>query len=476
MTVAVRQASRESVGTIRRGRASEAGARILLEEPVVTDLARDDAADGIELSVVMPCLNEAETVAICVRKAMSFLLLHGVEGEVLVADNGSSDGSQALAEAAGARVIDVAERGYGSALIGGIEAARGKYVIMSDADDSYDLTALMPFLERLRAGADLVMGNRFRGGIAAGAMPPLHRYFGNPILSFVGRLFFSSKIRDFHCGLRGFSRDQLLRLGLQASGMEFASEVVVKATLAGYRVDEVPTTLSPDGRSRPPHLRSWRDGWRHLRFLLLFSPRWLFLYPGVAMVALGAAVGAAILPGPLFIGGVRLDINTLALACALIVIGLQAVLFAFFTSIYASSEGFLPESASVARFLDGWTLERGLLIGTTLGVGGVGGLISAFVTWSLGTHGPLPYDTVLRVVMPSVTALIASSQIILGGFFVSILSIRRSRHALGQEPTGQGDMTDDLHMPNLARSVLIGSDQNLALSVKVSAEAGKVGH
>jgi hypothetical protein len=403
---------------------------------VVTDLTQDGGtADSVELTILMPCLNEAETVAICVSKALSFLLLHGVEGEVLVADNGSSDGSQALAEAAGARVVDVAEPGYGSALIGGIEAAHGRYVIMGDADDSYDLASLMPFLERLRAGAELVMGNRFRGGIAPGAMPPLHRYFGNPFLSLVGRVFFGTKIGDFHCGLRGFARDRLLELGLQTSGMEFASEVVVKATLAGYRVEEVPTTLAPDGRSRAPHLRSWRDGWRHLRFLLLFSPRWLFLYPGLAMVALGVAVGTAILPGPLSIDGVKLDIDTLALSCALIIIGLQAVLFAIFTSIYASNEGFLPPSTSVTRFLAGWTLERGLIIGTLLGLAGLGGVIAAFVTWSMGSNGPLPYDIVLRVVMPSMTALITSCQIILGGFFVSILSIRRSDHALGQGTT-----------------------------------------
>ena len=215
----------------------------------------------MELSIVMPCLNEAETITTCVEKAVSFLESHGVDGEVVVADNGSSDGSQSLAETAGARVVEVSQRGYGSALMGGILAARGRYVIMGDADDSYDFTNLMPFLERLRAGVDIVMGNRFRGGIAPGAMPPLHRYLGNPVLSFVGRLFFRSAIGDFHCGLRGFNRGSALGLGLQATGMEFASEMVVKATLAGQRIEEVPTTLSVDGRSRPPHLRSWRDGW-----------------------------------------------------------------------------------------------------------------------------------------------------------------------------------------------------------------------
>src|SRR5215472_13985478 len=260
----------------------------------------------------MPCLNEAETVATCVRKAIGFLAESGISGEVLVADNGSTDGSQRLAADAGARVVPISDKGYGNALMGGIAAARGKYVIMGDADDSYDFTNLMPFVNELRKGADLVMGNRFQGGIAPGAMPPLHKYLGNPVLSFTGRLFFRSSIGDFHCGLRGFNRDSVRALGLQASGMEFASELVVKATLAGQRIEEVPTTLSPDGRSRPPHLRSWRDGWRHLRFLLLFSPRWLFLIPGLLLLALGLALSVAVEPAPLEIGRVSLDVGSLA--------------------------------------------------------------------------------------------------------------------------------------------------------------------
>jgi hypothetical protein len=388
----------------------------------------DDAAPptGVEVSVVMPCLNEAETVAICVQKAISFLLLHGIDGEVIVADNGSSDGSPALAEAAGARVIEVSERGYGNALMGGIAVARGRYIIVGDADDSYDFAALMPFVERLRAGAELVMGNRFLGGIAPGAMPPLHRYVGNPVLSFIGRLFFRSKIGDFHCGLRGFTADCVLQLGLQATGMEFASEMVVKATLAGHRIEEVPTILSPDGRSRRPHLRSFRDGWRHLRFLLLFSPRWLFFYPGLAMFLIGLVTGAAIIPGPLAIGSVKLDVDTLAGASALVIIGVQAVLFALFTSVYASNEGFLPPSLSVGRVLRFWTLERGLILGTLLGLAGIAGGIASVVLWSGYTFGELPYETVLRVVLPSATALVTSCQLLLGTFFLSILGIRHS--------------------------------------------------
>ncbi len=384
----------------------------------------------MELSVVMPCLNEAETVATCVRKAVSFLESSGVDGEVIIADNGSTDGSQLLAEAAGARVVDVDQRGYGSALMGGILAARGRYIVMGDADDSYDFTDLMPFLERLRAGADLVMGNRFSGGIAPKAMPPLHRYLGNPVLSFIGRLFFSSKIGDFHCGLRGFNRESVLKLGLQATGMEFASEIVVKATLAHQRIEEVPTTLSQDGRSRPPHLRSWRDGWRHLRFLLLFSPRWLFFYPGLAMLFVGLVVGAAIIPGPLSIAGVKLDVDTLAGTSALVIIGLQAILFAIFTSVYASNEGFLPPSPAVRRLLRTWTLERGITVGALLGTAGVVGVIVSVVNWSGASFGHLPYDSALRVVLPSATALIVSCQLVFGTFFLSILDIRRSRQSL----------------------------------------------
>lgn len=380
-----------------------------------------DPGSAVELTILLPCLNEAETVSLCVQKAVSFLLLHNVAGEVLVADNGSTDGSAALAEAAGARVIHVPERGYGSALMAGIKAARGRFVIMGDADDSYDLTALMPFLLRLREGADLVMGNRFRGGIAPGAMPRLHRYLGNPVLSFVGRLFFRCKIRDFHCGLRGFNRARIMQAGLQATGMEFASEMVVRATLSGYRVEEVPTTLSPDGRTRPPHLRSWRDGWRHLRFLLLFSPRWLFFYPGLAMMLIGAICGVAELAGPIQLGVVRLDLATLAGACALVVIGFQAVLFAIFTTVYAANEGFLPPSNTVSRLLKSWTLERGLAAAAALGLAGLGGGITALLIWTDNSH-----FNILRIILPSLTALMVSCQLVFSGFFISILGVSHS--------------------------------------------------
>jgi len=381
----------------------------------------------VELTVVMPCLNEAETVATCVRKAIECMERHGIDGEVVVADNGSTDGSQQLARDAGARVVHVAEKGYGNALMGGIRAARGKYVIMGDADDSYDFTALMPFVEQLRDGADLVMGNRFRGGIKPGAMPPLHRYLGNPVLSFIGRLFFGSKVGDFHCGLRGFRRDSILRIGLQTGGMEFASEMVVKATLHGLDVREVPTTLSPDGRSRPPHLRSWRDGWRHLRFLLLYSPRWLFLIPGLVMMAIGLVAGVLLTKGPVVIGALAFDVDTLVGASAMVVIGFQAVLFALFTKVYAAEEGFLPEDRRVRRLIEVISLEKGLVAGGLLALAGLGGLVASLVHWKVNNFGELNPREALRIVVPSATALIMSFQTIFAALFISILGIRRTK-------------------------------------------------
>jgi Glycosyl transferase family 2 len=382
----------------------------------------------VELTVVMPCLNEAETVATCVRKAVKFIADSGISGEVVVADNGSTDGSQQLAEDAGARVVQIADKGYGNALMGGILAARGEYVIMGDADDSYDFTNLMPFIEELRGGADLVMGNRFKGGIDPGAMPPLHKYLGNPVLSFVGRLFFRSKIGDFHCGLRGFRRDSAIKLGLQATGMEFASEMVVKATLARQRITEVPTTLKKDGRSRPPHLRSWRDGWRHLRFLLLFSPRWLFFLPGLVVGTAGLVIGAVVAAGPVTIGDVTFDVDTLVAASAMVVIGFQAVLFWLFTQVYAGAEGFLPHEPKVQRLLEKLSLERGLLIGVAIGVAGLVGLIFSLTYWHANKFGQLNYEHALRLMVPSATALILSCQLILGTFFLSILGIKQTRH------------------------------------------------
>ena len=394
----------------------------------------------MELTVVMPCLNEAETVATCVTKAVRCMAENGIDGEVVVADNGSTDGSQQLATDAGARVVPVAEKGYGNALMGGIIAARGEYVIMGDADDSYDFTSLMPFLEELRKGADLVMGNRFKGGIEPGAMPPLHKYLGNPVLSFVGRLFFPSEIGDFHCGLRGFRRQSALDLNLQATGMEFASEMVVKATLWKQRVKEVPTTLKKDGRSRPPHLRSWRDGWRHLRFLLLFAPRWLFFLPGFVLLILGLVIGAAVAVGPITIGSVTFDVDTLVAAGAMVVIGFQLMLFWLFTQVYAGSEGFLPEERRVQKVLGKLSLERGLLTGAAVGLAGLIGLIFSLTYWQSHSFGHLNYEHALRLMVPSVTALVLSCQLIFGGFFLSILGIKQTRRTpIGAQTTIKSD-------------------------------------
>ncbi len=373
----------------------------------------------------MPCLNEAETVATCVRKALGFLERHQVAGEVIVADNGSTDGSAELAAAAGARVVRVSDRGYGSALHAGISAARGRFVIMGDADDSYDFSRLEAFLAALRDGADLVMGNRFRGGIQPGAMPPLHRFLGNPVLSALGRLFFHSGIGDFHCGLRGFSRAAFDRMDLQTTGMEFASEMVLKAALMKLRVVEVPTMLAVAGRTRPPHLRTWRDGWRHLRFMLLYSPRWLFLYPGLAMILAGCALGGWLLPGPRRVGQVTLDVHTLLYAALAVLIGAQAAWFAVLARVYAATAGLLPREVRLERVFRWITLEVGLVAGALLVIGGLLGSVCAVWQWREVHFGPLQPSHVLRTIIPSMLALTLGAQILLGSFFLSLLGLRR---------------------------------------------------
>ncbi|HEY0663115.1 MAG TPA: glycosyltransferase family 2 protein, partial [Thiobacillaceae bacterium] len=296
----------------------------------------------MELTILMPCLNEVRTVAACVREAQGYLERSGLTGEVLVADNGSTDGSQQAAREAGARVVDVPRRGYGAALQAGVEAARGRWVVMGDSDCSYDFSRLDPFLEKLRANADLVMGNRFQGGIEPGAMPFLHRYLGNPVLSFIGRLFFRTSIGDFHCGLRAFSRDAILRLGLVNPGMEFASEMVAKAALAGLTIQEVPTTLRPDGRDRPPHLRTWRDGWRHLKFLMLFCPRWLFLYPGAALL-LGGLLGLALLQQPWSPNAQPLRVHSMLYMAGAMMLGMQLLQLAVLTKWVGVLSGIVPQ-------------------------------------------------------------------------------------------------------------------------------------
>jgi len=380
--------------------------------------------DEIELSILMPCLNEAETLATCILKARGYLDRSGISGEIVIADNGSTDGSQAIATELGARVVDVAEKGYGAALIGGIAAAHGTYVIMGDADDSYDFSDLDHFVERLRAGDQLVMGNRFMGGIEPGAMPPLHKYLGNPVLSAVGRIFFRSPIRDFHCGLRGFNRQAILDLKLQTTGMEFASEMVVKASLGGTRVSEVPTTLKKDGRSRPPHLRSWRDGWRHLRFLLIFSPRWLFLVPGTVAFAIGILGTFFLTLGPLVIGDIGFDVSSQVYLAALSVVGYQAVLFAILSKIYAQHEGFrIPRSRNFDRLERRISLESAAIAGVILFVLGLVVAIVQFSMWAGSGFGALDSSATLRIAIPASLLMILGAQTIMAGMFLGVLSV-----------------------------------------------------
>jgi len=384
-----------------------------------------EIADDIQISVVMPCLNERATVGTCVSKALETMQRNGIRGEVIVADNGSTDGSQLVAADFGARVVAVETRGYGSALRGGIAAARGKFILMGDADDSYDFTQLPAFLRKLEEGFDLVMGNRFQGGIHPGAMPPLHRYLGNPVLTGVGRLFFKSPIGDFHCGLRGFRKDAIESLQLRTLGMEFASEMIVKAARFGLRVTEIPTTLSPDGRGRAPHLRTWHDGWRHLRFLLLYSPRWLFLYPGLALFLLGIAMSTWLLPGPWRIGTVTLDVHTLLFASMAILIGFQSILFATFSKVFAISEGLLPQDPRLNRLFRYVTLEVGLVAGFLLVLAGTGAWVFSLGYWRSHHFGPLDPEKTLRVVIPGVVFFTLGFQIILSSFFLSVLGMSR---------------------------------------------------
>jgi hypothetical protein len=385
---------------------------------------------GVELSIVMPCLNEAETLGICIEKATRTLRELEIDGEIVVADNGSTDGSQEIAVRLGARLVRVERRGYGSALMGGIKEARGKFIIMGDADDSYDFTGLMPFITKLREGYDLVMGNRFKGGIQPGAMPALHRFLGNPLLTGIGRLFFGNQCGDFHCGLRGFRKDAVQRMELQTTGMEFASEMVVKASLLRMRMTEVPTPLYPDGRSRPPHLRSWRDGWRHLRFLLLYSPRWLFLYPGALLMLAGVLVGLWILPGPRTIGGVTFDVHTLLYASAAVFIGLQSVTFAVLTKVFAIQEGLLPKDPRLDKLFRVVTLEVGLAVGFTLVAAGLLGSFWAVSDWGARSFGVLDPSETLRIIIPAALALTLGCQIVLSSFFLSVLGLGRRRQGV----------------------------------------------
>jgi glycosyltransferase involved in cell wall biosynthesis len=398
------------------------------QSTLARDTSRTDrtpATQSLELTILMPCLNEAETIEVCVRKARGFLERSGVKGEVLIADNGSTDGSQALAEKEGARVVAVPEKGYGAALMGGIRAARGRYVIMGDADDSYDFENLEGMVQHLRDGAELVMGNRFKGGIEPGAMPFLHKYLGNPVLSFIGRLFFKIPVGDFHCGLRGFSRQSILELGLQSPGMEFASEMVVKASLYDLRIEETPTTLKPDGRSRPPHLKTWRDGWRHLRFLLLHSPRYLFIYPGVALIALGLLGGALLAPGEFQITPqIKLDIHSLVVSCFAVLIGVQLVMFGALARRYQALEGVLPPG-TFHKFLLGLSLEPILRAALVIFVAGAVGAGWAVEHWASSGFGPILYNGVMRVLVISLTGVAVAIQMAAAGFLASVFTLRR---------------------------------------------------
>ncbi len=380
--------------------------------------------DPIEFSIIMPCLNEAETLAICIRKALGFLQRAGINGEVVIGDNGSTDGSIEIAIKEGARVVNVSVKGYGAALAGAIEGSRGTFIIMGDSDDSYDFENLDLFVEKLRAGNDIVMGNRFKGGIKEGAMPFLHRYLGNPVLSFIGKVFFNIKVNDFHCGLRGFRKTSIQKLQLLTPGMEFASEMVVKAALFDLKMVEVPTTLSPDGRSRPPHLRTWRDGWRHLRFLLLYSPRWLFLYPGLALFVFSSIFFLLTLMGPQHIGSVILDVHSMAYFAAMIIASFQIIMFYIMSKVYAINQGLVPVDRNFNRIFDYLTLERGLLAGGVLVACGLGLNIKLIIEWE-GLHFGNINDIsqTIRLLLSSILLLIMGIQTVFSSLMLSILGI-----------------------------------------------------
>lgn len=378
-----------------------------------------------DLTIVMPCLNEAETLATCIQKANTFFEKKGINGEVIIADNGSTDGSQAIAHNLGARVINVSNKGYGNALMGGFEAAEGKYIIMGDADDSYDFSNLNLFVDQLKKGNDFVIGNRFKGGIKKNAMPFLHRYLGNPVLSFLGRLFFKSKIGDFHCGLRGFSKDAYSRMNLTTTGMEFASEMIVKAHLLNFKIVEVPTILYQDGRSRKPHLKTWTDGWRHLRFLLLYSPNWLFLIPGIFLMSMGFILSLILVITPIKIGSITFDVHTLLFTTSTLIVGFQFVVFYGLTKVFAVTQNLLPRSKRYNSFFSFINLEKGLVAGFLMIILGIGMSVYGFLQWSNLHYGILQTNVTLRIIIPAVTIIILGVQIILYSFFFSILGLKR---------------------------------------------------
>ena len=403
----------------------------LLDTPAVSSATPDD----IEVSVVMPCLNEAKTVGICIAKARASLETLGVRGEVIIADNGSNDGSRLIAEAHGARVVPVQRKGYGAALQGGIAASHGRFIIMGDADDSYDFTNLEPFILRLRQGDDLVMGNRFRGGIAPGAMPWHHKYIGNPVLTGILNLFFRTPIHDAHCGLRGFRKDAYQKLGLTTPGMEFASEMVVKASLHQQRISEVPTTLKPDGRDRPPHLRSFRDGWRHLRFLLLMCPLWLFLIPSALLLGAGFGLMAWLTPGPQTIGRVTFDIHTMLMGALAVLVGYQILWMWLFAKIHGWTSGILPSNTFNLRLFNYVDLERGLLFGLGLLVSGIAINARLVNTWYESAMGPLDVPVTFRFALWGFLLMVLGVQTIFGSFFLSMLGMTDRARELREQAT-----------------------------------------
>ena len=381
-----------------------------------------------EVSIVMPCLNEAETLATCIEKAAKALASNSIAGEIIVADNGSTDGSQAIATRLGSRLVNVGERGYGHALMGGIAVARGEYIIMGDADDSYDFNEIPSFVAKLQQGFDLVQGCRLPSGggiIKPGAMPFLHRVWGNPMFSFLARKWFKSPLHDAYCGLRGFRKDIFYVLDQRCTGMEFATEMIIKASLSGAKIAEVPITLHPDGRrTRSPHLRTFRDGWRTIRLFLIYSPRWLFLIPGILLICLGLFGYAIALPG-FTMNGVTFDAHTLLFASLAILCGYQSVLFAIFTKTFAISEGLLPEDRRMNRFFEVVNLERGLIISSTALCIGLVLLVTAVAQWRMTGFGSLDYARTMRLVIPGATLTALGFQTILSSFFVSILGMRR---------------------------------------------------
>jgi glycosyltransferase involved in cell wall biosynthesis len=387
-------------------------------------------SEPVQLTILMPCLNEAETLATCIRKARAGLAGAAVDGEVLIADNGSTDGSIAIAQQAGARVAHVAEKGYGNALRGGVAASRGQWILMGDADDSYDFADIRGFVTKLREGNDLVMGCRLPSGggtVMPGAMPWKNRWIGNPALSFIGRLFFKCPAHDFHCGLRAFTKSAFSAMDLQTTGMELASEIVIKSTLQGFRVAEVPISLHKDGRSRPPHLRPWRDGWRHLRFMLLFSPRWLFLFPGLTLSFIGLAVASALTVSDIRVGSVLFNVGTLMVSGMAVNVGFQLVAFAFFSKVFAIAEGLLPPDPRLSRLFKVVTLEKGIMVGFSLVLLGLGILTRAFLIWRQAKYGMLSSaEQNLRQLIPAATLITLGIQTIFSSFFMSALGLKTS--------------------------------------------------